>query len=68
MIGSVVISNAGNIRFRDVLYFSFVTGLTIGYGDIVMKNAFVRSVALFLGFIGILAWVHSPLLGMTYAL
>ena len=38
----------------DTLYFAFVTGLTIGYGDIVMKTPAGRLIALSIGFIGIL--------------
>jgi voltage-gated potassium channel len=53
-VGALVISLAENLRYGDALYFTFVTGLTIGYGDIVVKTALGRSVALFLGFIGIL--------------
>jgi hypothetical protein len=40
--------------FEDALYFSFITGLTIGYGDIVVKTPIGRIVAVLLGFIGIL--------------
>ena len=54
IIGAVAISLAENLRFGDALYFSFVTGLTIGYGDIVAKSTLGRCVALFIGFIGIL--------------
>jgi uncharacterized membrane protein len=42
------------MRFGDAVYFSFVTGLTIGYGDIVVKSTLGRCVALFIGFIGII--------------
>lgn len=54
IIGAVVISLAENLRFGDALYFSFVTGLTIGYGDIVAKSTLGRCVAIFIGFNGIL--------------
>jgi voltage-gated potassium channel len=54
VIGAMAISLAENMRFGDALYFSFVTGLTIGYGDIVVKSTLGRCVALFIGFIGIL--------------
>jgi len=42
------------LPFGDALYFSFITGLTIGYGDIVMKTSLGRCVAILLGFIGVL--------------
>ncbi|MGJ7506148.1 potassium channel family protein [Variovorax sp. GT1P44] len=37
----------------DGLYFSFVTGLTIGYGDLVPKTAFTRVLAILIGLCGI---------------
>ena len=36
------------------IYFSFVTGLTIGYGEIVAKTVLGRVVALLIGLIGII--------------
>jgi Ion channel len=38
----------------DAVYFSFVTGLTIGYGDIVPRQALTRALAVVIGFGGIL--------------
>ena len=38
----------------DAAYFTFVTGLTIGYGDLVPKRLITRLIALIIGFIGIL--------------
>ena len=40
--------------FGDALYYSFITGLTIGYGDIVAKTPLGRIVAVLLGIIGII--------------
>ena len=37
----------------DGLYFSFVTGLTIGYGDLVPRAAFTRLLAILIGLCGI---------------
>ena len=37
----------------DGLYFSFVTGLTIGYGDLVPKAASTRVLAMLIGLCGI---------------
>jgi hypothetical protein len=54
VIGAVPIALVEKIPFGDALYFAFVTGLTIGYGDIVMKTTLGRCIALLLGFIGIL--------------
>jgi Ion channel len=38
----------------DSLYFTFVTGLTIGYGDLVPARLVARLIALVIGFVGIL--------------
>ncbi len=46
----------GRIEGWDVgasLYFTFVTGLTIGYGDVVPKHAIARVLALLIGLSGI---------------
>ena len=57
---ALVVAGAGAITFlekmsfEDTLYFAFVTGLTIGYGDIVMKTPVGRLVALLIGLAGIL--------------
>lgn len=37
----------------DGLYFSLVTGLTIGYGDLVPKDGLARSLAVLIGMAGI---------------
>jgi hypothetical protein len=38
----------------DAAYFTFVTGLTIGYGDLVPVRLATRLVAIMIGFTGIL--------------
>jgi len=38
----------------EAVYFSFVTGLTIGYGDIVPRQTLTRALAIVIGFGGIL--------------
>jgi voltage-gated potassium channel len=53
LIGAGAIAFVEKLPFGDALYFSFVTGLTIGYGDIVVKTPLGRCIALFIGFIGI---------------
>jgi voltage-gated potassium channel len=37
----------------DAIYFSFVTGLTIGYGDIVPRQALARALAIVIGVSGV---------------
>lgn len=54
IIGAAAITLAEKMQFGDALYFTLVTGLTIGYGDIVVKTTPGRCVALFIGLIGII--------------
>ena len=54
VISAVVISQIENRPFGETLYFTFITGLTIGYGDIVVKTPFARLIAVLLGLIGII--------------
>ena len=51
---AVVIRHLEKMPFGESLYFSFITGLTIGYGDIVPQTPGGRLVALLIGFVGIL--------------
>ncbi|HEY9359510.1 MAG TPA: potassium channel family protein [Xanthobacteraceae bacterium] len=37
----------------DALYFTFVTGLTIGYGDLVPRQALARALAIGVGALGV---------------
>jgi voltage-gated potassium channel len=39
--------------FGDAVYFTFVTGLTIGYGDLVPRQAFARALAIGIGVSGL---------------
>src|SRR5262245_46895015 len=49
----VVIGRIEGWRIDDALYFTFVTGLTIGYGDVTPKHLAGRLLALIIGFAGI---------------
>jgi len=40
--------------WTDSLYFAFVSGLTIGYGDLAPKTLLTRTLAIFIGFCGVL--------------
>src|SRR3984893_18192553 len=40
-------------RLDDALYFTFVTGLTIGYGDLTPRHVVSRLLAVMIGFAGI---------------
>ena len=37
----------------DAVYFTFITGLTIGYGDLVPRQALTRAFAIGIGFFGL---------------
>ena len=39
----------------DTVYFTFITGLTIGYGDLVPKQTLTRALAIGIGFFGLFA-------------
>jgi uncharacterized membrane protein len=54
VIGATIIAFVEKMPFGDALYFSFVTGLTIGYGEIVVKTFLARVVAILIGLIGII--------------
>ena len=54
VVGAAAVTLVEKIPFADALYFAFVTGLTIGYGDIVMHTPVGRLIALLIGLIGIL--------------
>src|SRR5260370_42693817 len=47
----------------DAVYFTFVTGLTIGYGDIVPRQALARALAIGIGVSGLFprgVWASRP--------
>jgi voltage-gated potassium channel len=54
MLGAVLISATEQVSFGKAVYFAFITGLTVGYGDIVPTTASGRVIAVVLGFIGTL--------------
>ena len=53
LAGAVTIAAVEKIALGDAIYFAFITGLTIGYGDIVATTTAGRTVSVLLGFIGI---------------
>jgi voltage-gated potassium channel len=54
VINSWAISYVEKLPFGDALYFALITGLTIGYGDIVVKTPVGRILAVLIGIIGVL--------------
>ena len=54
VVDAAAITYFEKMPFADALYFSFVTGLTIGYGDIAPVTRAGQVVAILTGFLGIL--------------
>jgi hypothetical protein len=54
VVDAAVIAYFEKMPFADALYFTFVTGLTIGYGDIAPVTLIGRVVAILTGFQGML--------------
>lgn len=52
--GAYLITSAEQLPFGEALYFSFITGLTIGYGDIAPGTPAGRIISILLGVNGIL--------------
>jgi Ion channel len=50
----VVVGVIEDWPLRDSLYFTFVSGLTIGYGDLVPKSLLARALAIGIGVTGVL--------------
>lgn len=50
----LVVCELENWPQGDGIYFAFVSGLTIGYGDLVPRHPVSRALAVMIGFVGIL--------------
>lgn len=53
MAAGLIIGRIENWRIDEALYFTFVTGLTIGYGDYAPQHFLSRLLAVAIGFAGI---------------
>ncbi len=53
ILGGFLISRVEGISLADSVYFAFVTGFTIGYGDITPNTIIGRVISLIIGLTGI---------------
>lgn len=54
VLSGFVISSVENIKLSEAIYFVFITGLSIGYGDISPGTTIGKIVSVGIGFIGML--------------
>ena len=54
MTGAGVIAATEKVSFGKAVYFSFITGLTVGYGDIVPQTAIGQVISVLLALVGML--------------
>jgi uncharacterized membrane protein len=54
VLGGIVIAVTEKMRFAEALYFAFITGLTVGYGDIAPETVIGRITSVLLAMMGIL--------------
>ena len=54
LLGAAAIAYAEKLSYGDALYFTLVTGLTVGYGDISPQTITGRVIALVLALIGMM--------------
>lgn len=54
LLGGVLIWRYEDISFGDAIYFTFITGLSVGYGDITPETAMGKIVSIGVGMVGVL--------------
>ncbi len=54
ILGAVLISRVEGINLANSIYFSFITGFTIGYGDISPNTITGKVISVLIGLIGII--------------
>ena len=54
VIGAAVIAAVEKMPIGDALYVAFITGLTVGFGDLVPHTGIGRVVAVLIGVVGML--------------
>ena len=54
LLGGFTISRVENLGMGDGIYFAFITGLSIGYGDITPTTGWGRVVSVSIGLVGMI--------------
>ena len=54
VLGGFAISQLESIKLGDAIYFAFITGLSVGYGDIVPHTTAGKLVCVAIAFVGML--------------
>jgi voltage-gated potassium channel len=54
VLGGVAIAYLEDLRWGESIYFAFITGLTVGYGDIEPVTPWGRVVSVAIAFVGLL--------------
>ena len=54
VVGGVTISRVEHLELGQAIYFAFITGMSIGYGDITPETAWGRVVSVAIGLIGMI--------------
>jgi len=54
LLGGVLIWRYEDISFGDAIYFTFITGLSVGYGDITPETVMGKIISVCIGIIGVL--------------
>ncbi|MCH9653809.1 MAG: potassium channel family protein [Planctomycetes bacterium] len=54
LLGSVLIWKYENVNFGNAIYFTLITGLSVGYGDITPETVIGKIVSVCIGIVGVL--------------
>ena len=54
LAGGFLISRVENLKIADGFYFAFITGMSIGYGDITPQTGLGKLISVCIGLIGML--------------